>query len=689
MTGTSLDLGKHDLALGEISSDGGLLAVVRGKDGNADLAELMARPSPDAPPAPPSAPWNVALGKFALDGYTVRIEDHATGRPARYALTKTGLSLEGFSTARDAKGTLSVRFGVNGRGTASAKGPVGIHPTYAELDAEVKSLDLVPLEPYVLSNFKLSLARATLSARGVLSLREGAEGKAGVGFAGSAAIQNLLALDESTNLDFFKWDAFSLQGMKAGYNPTLLQVEKIAVAGLACDIVIEADGTVNLRRVVGKPAPSEGEEEEPAEQTAAAGAPPPAATPAPPAAEASEKVPIRIDTLTLEGGRIGLADHFIKPNYAATLMDLGGTVTGLSTEEGTVAQLDLSGRLASNSPLRIAGRVNPLAATAFADVTASFRDIDLPPFTPYSGKYAGYAIDRGTLTMELKYKLENRKLTAENRLLVDQFEFGEKVESKDATKLPVRLAVSLLRDKDGLIDLDLPIEGSLDDPKFRLGKVIWHVIGNLIGKAATAPFALLGKVLGGGGKGEEFSSVDFAAGHDTLDDDARKKLDALAKALNDRPALKLKTTGRFSGKEDLEELPRLRLERKVKAQKMADLAERGEAPASVDAVVIDEKEYAAYLKKAYKKEKFKKPGNFLGMAKDIPAPEMESLMLANLTATTDDLRQLALARANSVKDYLTGPGKVEAARVFILEPGDKPATTQGKASASRVDFALE
>lgn len=399
-------------------------------------------------------------------------------------------------------------------------------------------------------------------------------------------------------------------------------------------------------------------------------------------------MPIRIDTLTLEGGRLGLADHFIKPNYAATLMDLRGSVTGLSTEEGTVAQLDLSGRLASNSPLRIAGRVNPLAATAFADVTASFRDIDLPPFTPYSGKYAGYAIARGTLTMELKYKLENRKLTAENRLLVDQFEFGEKVESKDATKLPVRLAVSLLRDKDGLIDVDLPIEGSLDDPKFRLGKLIWHVIGNLIGKAATAPFALLGKALGGG-KGEEFSSVDFAAGHDALDDAARKKLDALAKALNDRPALKLKATGRFSGEEDLEGLRRLRLERKIKAQKLADLVERGEAPASVDAVVIDEKEYATYLKKAYKKEKFKKPGGFLGIPKDIPAPEMESLMLANLTPTTDDLRQLALARANAVKDYLTGPGKVEAARVFVIEPGDKPATPEGKASASRVDFALE
>jgi uncharacterized protein involved in outer membrane biogenesis len=699
VAGFSADLGKHDVSVGELASAGGFLAVLRDKQGNADVTNLMAGPPPGAPREPPSVPWNVALEKLTLDGYTVKVDDRATQRPARYALTGVSLLLEKLSTARGAKGAIAVRFGVDGKGVAAAKGTVGFTPMFADLKVDVKNLPLVPLQAYVVQNLGLSLARGNLSAAGALKFGEGANGKASFTYGGSALVAGLLALDRSTNLDFVKWETFSAEGMKAGYNPMFLEVSRLALSGLACDFTIEADGRTNLQKVVGAAAPRADDETEESQAAEAEPSPPaappavPVPVPAPamavtaaPPPAAADVVPIRIDTLTLQGGRIGLTDHFIQPNYSATLADLAGRVTGLSSQAGTVAQLDLRGNLANHSPLQVSGAINPLSAAAFADVKASFKAIDLPPFTPYSGKYAGYAITRGALTMEVSYKLQNRKLAAQNRFLVDQFEFGDKVESKTATKLPVKLAVSLLKDKDGLIDLDLPIEGSLDDPKFRIGKVIWKIIGNLIGKAVTAPFALLGKLLGGGG--QEFSSVDFADGRETPDEAAKKKLDALAKALENRPALKLEATGRFSGEKDREGLKRLRLDRKVKAQKLADLAKKGEAPASVADVIVGENEYEAWLKKAYGKEKFPKPRNVIGIAKDLPATEMENLMLANLVVTDDDLRQLALARANAVKDYLTGPGKVEAARVFVLEPGQKPAEPADKARGSRVDFSL-
>jgi hypothetical protein len=714
---TDVDLGKREALVGEIASKGGTLAVARAKDGSVDLANLMAGPPAGAsaqPQARPSAPWTLVLGKLALDGYTAKIADNELVQPARYTLTGVNLVLEKLSTARGSKGTLDARFGINGKGVAKAKGPVGFDPMFADLKAEVRRIPLVPIQAYVVQNLNLALARGSLSAAGTLKFGQGADGKAMLTYSGDALVADLLTLDRATNLDFVGWESFSASGMQAGFNPMYLNVSRLALSGLACDFTIEADGTTSFQRILGTPATGDvGSDEEKAEGAAPAEAPAasvasanpapvPASTPAPAAASmpataanaspsaAASVMPVRIDTLTLQGGRIGVADRFVKPNYAATLADVTGRVTGLSSKEGTIAQLDLRGTLANHSPLQVAGSINPFSAAAFADVKASFRNIDLPPFTPYSGKYAGYAIARGGLTMEVSYKLQNRKLAAENHFLVDQFEFGDKVESKTATKLPVKLAVSLLKDKDGVIDLDLPIEGSLDDPKFRLSRVIWKVLGNLIAKAATAPFSLLGKLFGGGG--QELSSVDFADGSERPDEAAKKKLDALAKALANRPALKLEATGRFSGDADREGLKRLLLQRKVKAQKLADLAKKGEAPKSVDDVVVGEKEYETYLAKAYKKEKFPKPRNALGFSKSLPAPEMENLMLANIAVTDDDLRQLALARANAVKVYLTEVDKVDAARVFVLEPGAKATAPGGpadKARASRVDFSLK
>jgi outer membrane protein OmpA-like peptidoglycan-associated protein len=687
---TSLDLARREASVGELMSAGGVLAVARDKDGNADITNLMAPRSPTQAPGPP---WKVVVGKLALDGYTLKVDDRAPERPARYTLTKLNLDLQRLSTERGAKATLAARFGVDGRGVASARGPVGLNPIFADLKVDVKRIDLVPLQAYVLPSLRLSLARGALTGAGRLSFGEGANGKAKFVYTGNALVAGLLAVDDATKLDFFKWETFSLEGMRAGFNPVFLEVSNLGISGLGCDLTIEADGTTNLSKVVGKPAPPDEDEGESGPASAAPvppttpPVPPPSASASPAAPAAADVTPIRIDTLTLKGGRVGLADHFVQPNYAATLTELTGRMTGLSSKAGTVAQLDLKGSLANHSPLAVTGSVNPLAATAFADVKASFHDIDLPPFTPYSGKYAGYAIARGALTMEVSYKLQNRRLSAQNRFLVDQFEFGDKVDSPTATKLPVKLAVSLLKDRNGVIDVDLPIEGSLDDPKFRIGKVIWKLIGNLIVKAATAPFALIGQLFGGGTSGE-LSSVDFADGSAAPDEAAKKKLDALAKALENRPALKLEATGRFSGEEDSKGLKRLRFERKVKAQKLADLAKKGGAPASVDDVVVDEKEYAVYLAKAYKREKFDKPRNVLGIAKGLPVAEMESLMLANVEVTDDDLRQLAFARANVVKDYLTGPGKVDAARVFVLEPGRTPAERKDGARASRVDFSL-
>lgn len=223
------------------------------------------------------------------------------------------------------------------------------------------------------------------------------------------------------------------------------------------------------------------------------------------------------------------------------------------------------------------------------------------------------------------------------------------VDSPDATKLPVRLAVSLLKDRQGDITLDLPVTGSLDDPKFSVWGVVLDIVKNLLVKAATSPFALLGSLVGGG---EELSYLEFDAGTAALGAGAEERLKKIATLLTDRPALKIEIAGRVDPEQDRQGLTRLLFERKVKAQKLADLVKRGESAMSADDVTVEPAEFPTYLKQAYKKEDIPgKPTNFLGFAKDIPEAEMEQLMLGAIMVGDDDLRQLAQRRAQTVKDY--------------------------------------
>jgi hypothetical protein len=344
-------------------------------------------------------------------------------------------------------------------------------------------------------------------------------------------------------------------------------------------------------------------------------------------------------------------------------------------------------KLDNAAPVDINGKINPLSKDLYLDIVANARDIELSPFSPYSGKYVGYGIEKGKLSFNVKYKVENRKLDAQNQIILNQLTFGEKVESPTATKLPVLLAVALLKDRNGVIDINLPISGSLDDPQFSVGGIILKLILNIITKAVTAPFALLGSLFGGG-SGEELSFVEFDYGRATLTPAAEAKLKTLATAMNNRPALKLEISPRVDPVNDLEGLKKASLERKVKAQKFKELARRGEAPASVDDVQVASGEYERYLKAAYGAESFPKPRNVIGLAKDIPVPEMEALMLKYTQVGDDDLRDLANRRAQIVRDRILASGQITSDRVFIVASKTTSADDKSKGRSSRVDFSL-
>jgi hypothetical protein len=405
-------------------------------------------------------------------------------------------------------------------------------------------------------------------------------------------------------------------------------------------------------------------------------------------------LPITIGKIEVTRGNLNISDFFVRPNYSANLTDVTGTVSAMSKDQA--GDIAIAARVDGTAPVEVKGRIQPFAKDIALDLAATARDVDLPPLTPYSIKYAGYGIEKGKLTFDVHYRIENRKLAADNRLVLDQLTFNrERVDSPTATKLPVLLAVALLKDSRGVIDLQLPISGTLDDPKFSMWGLIVQVIGNLIGKAATAPFALLTAAFGG--HGEELSVVPFAAGSASLNDDAQKRMETLAKALGDRPALKLEIAGRADLATDREALRHNAVDTAMKREKMKSLVRDGNAPASLDLVTIGSDERSRWLKAAYEEAPIKsRPRNVIGMLKDVPDGEMEAMLFADAKVEDDAIRLLANARAQSVKDALATKG-IAGERMFLLAPrlgnergaaSSAAVTPAENAPPTRVDLAL-
>ena len=695
--GAGADLQAQTANLGSIAVRGAAANLRREKDGRLNVERIArtdksgAQEKPQAAPAagePAGQPWRIDLGELSVERSSVAFEDLAIGEPLRISVAPIQLKAEKLSTAKGQRGNVTLRATIDKSGTIMASGPVTLHPLSGNLWVDARTIAITPAQRYIDDQVNLAITSGAVSAKGVAAFEMPAGGALKASYKGDFGLTDFAAVDKPTTQDLLKWKSLTLGAIDFNLEPLKVSLDEIALADFYARIILSAEGRLNLQdlaRPPGAPAPGEApaaKPEAPAPQAAtpAAGDKPPAAQPA----IAGLPSNIRIGKITLQGGNVNFSDFFIKPNYTANLTGVGGAVTEMTPEKA--GDVELRAKLDNAAPVEILGRVNPLAADLFLDIKASAKDIELPPMSPYSIKYAGYGIERGKLSVNVKYHIENRKLTAENNIYLDQLTFGEKVESPTATKLPVTLAVALLKDRNGVIDVNLPISGSLDDPQFSVIGIVFQVIGNLIVKAITAPFALLGAAFGGG---EELAYVEFAPGSAALDGDDVGKLKNLTKALTERPGLKLDVAGRVDPGVDREGLKRASIDRKVRAEKFDDLRREGKAPASADAVTVESAEYEKYLRRAYGDEKFPKPRNVIGLAKDLPVPEMENLMLTHAQVTDEDLRLLANARAQVAKEWIVTEGKVTAERVFIVAPKLSAEGIKDKGKPTRADFAVK
>ena len=697
VTGASFEMERRNLLVSEISLRRSRLFVHRNGKGELNLRE-MAGSSRTASTSTPAGPaWQYALQKVALDDIGVRWRDEIpSSGTADIGLQHLSATVENLSSRPDSSADISLNAQTGRSGTVRLAGSVVTTPRIsAKLRVKASSLPILPVQPYFADKVQIRVTGGTVSAEGALTAL--LENAPKFSYRGDASVNRFSSVDNVHHNDFLKWETLHVDGIRFDSAPLNVDIQEISLKNFYSRLIIHPDGSVNVQHILDK---GDGSMEAPAEADEAAsswgdiGKPPGkvrAQSSAPSGApDRQPPAPVRISRVSLEGGQVRFSDRFIKPNYSANLTRLGGRIVGLSSNLAETAAVDIHGSVDGAAPVIIQGRINPLSENLFLDLTAVAKGVDLPTATPYSSTYAGYPIIKGKLSMDVHYVIKNRKLVADNRLVLDQLTFGDKVESPKATNLPVLLAVALLKDRHGVIDVNLPVSGSLDDPKFSVGAIILKVIVNLISKAVTAPFALLGSLVGAGA---ELSYIEFAPGRSDLDQNALDKISSLSRALEDRPALHLDVAGRIDPVSDRQGLQRRMLEHKVKRIKLMSLSKEMDDPTNLDELSVDRNEYPMLLKQVYRKETFPKPRNLIGFPKDLPVPEMENLILSHTKVTDDDLRQLGLRRARVVADAILKTGKVTSDRVFVLEPNLKSKAGESdpaeKAKMSRVDFSLK
>ncbi|HLO63784.1 MAG TPA: DUF748 domain-containing protein [Azonexus sp.] len=684
--GIKVDLPARRIEIAEVTNRGARARMLRNKAGQIEwvsspvLKTIRATDAKVEAKAKEEKPWIGVVGKLGIEDLGFRFEDQTTQPAAIQEIGGFSLHGEGLTNEPNRKGKIAVQTQINKKGSLNVEGSLQVYPLDVAVKVETQAIPLLPLEPYLGQFLNVSVNRGQVSNKGEATAKLDTGGLK-AGYKGNFTLGDFVAVDKANSADFLKWKSLYFGGIDFRLEPMAVNVGEIALTDFYSRLILNKEGRLNLVDMVRKPEgqalAAAGDKSVEAKVGGKAETKLAAKSQAP----AKPPVPIKIAKITLQNGTVNFSDFFVKPNYTVNIAKLGGRVSGLSSAPDTVADMELRGKYANSAPVQILAKLNPLAAKSYLDLKADITGVDLTGFSPYSGKYAGYAIEKGKLSLNVAYKLENNQLTAENRLFIDQFTFGDKVESPDATKLPVNLAISLLKNNRGEIDLNLPISGSLDDPQFSIGGLIVKVIVNLFVKAVSSPFALLGSMFGGG---EELSNVEFAVGRAGIDAAATKKLESLAKALVERNSLKLEITGRADPESDKEGIKRVALERAMKAEKLKDLKKAGEGK-SLDDIEIGLDEYKTYLTRAYKEAKFPKPRNVVGLQKDLPVEEMEKLMLTNLPATDDDIKSLADRRAEVVQGWLVEQGKVPPERVFLL-PAKVEHDDKGK--GSRADFSL-
>ena len=665
-----------------------LFSPAAASDSAVDAAEDSAASEATEPPANAEASeeadgdaFKVSIGAVSLTESKLTFTDNTAPSPAKFELAPVSIKTKQVEVPLVKPIDFEIDLTANAEAKVTIDGTMMADPFSVDLNLDLKDVPMNAFEPYLQGSTSIDIPRGLASFNGKLGY--GAERKGStMDLAGALSTRNVTIRERGKSGDLITWSEIVADDLRLKLTPGSLDIGTLTLRKPTVRAALEKSG-MNLSRAFSPP----GKKAETADNQEA---------------ESSDPFPIKIKRVKLLEADASFTDRSISPSVAVTLDKLSGTVAGLSSAELARADVDLTGKVNKYAPFKITGKINPLSDNAFTDLIVQADNIDLTSFSPYSEKFAGYAIDKGKLHLNLGYKLSKRSLRGENDVVLDQFTLGGKTKSSDAPPLPIPLAVALLKNHKGEIDIDLPVRGNLDDPEFSYGRMIGRALINLITQVATSPFSIVGNVggmVGGmvlGEKDADFSRINFEPAGHALSEIGDTKLRALAGALGERPQLDLAVSGSASAEQDSAQLRETKLDERVKELYIAELRRRRKAaPESTAEVVLTDEERAELIEELYEQSFSERSRTFLkslraGLesgttdgavaeafargAADGSVDEdqrliaaMRARLLEQTPVTEDDLRRLATSRAETVRDRLIAEGGIDASRVFLKE----------------------
>ena len=673
---TTVDLTKQQVVIGKIRSNKLETWAAREADGQLDWQKLFAsqpsKPSkapepakapatadsPKADPAAPSKPWQVLLKDVQLRNYQVHLADRQAKPAVALELGPLNIDVQNFDSLNQSPFTLKVDSGLGKQGKIQAAGEVNLNPVSAKLKVNTQDIDLRVAQSYISPFIRLELRSGMLGSNLDVNLKSADPLKLQI--TGRAQVEQLHTLDTLKTRDFLKWQRLVLEGVNYQHGESL-SIDKVNLLQPYVRFMINDDRTTNVDDLlIPQPANS-------------------GAKSAPKPASKEKPLGIHIGQIAINDGSANFADFSLTPNFATAIQQLNGQIGTIDSRQAKPASVDIKGKVDRYAPVTIKGSVNPFDPIAALDIATSFKRVELTTLTPYSGKFAGFRIRKGRLNLDLHYVITKGQLKAENKVVVEQLQLGEKVDSADAVDLPIRLAIALLKDSDGRISIELPISGDLNNPQFSVMPIVWQTLRNLVVRAASAPFKFIGGLISGGGS-EDLGNVSFAPGSSELSKEAEGALNTLAKALKERPNLRLEIEGTAAASSDGPFLAQERLEREYQYNYYKMLQRRGEkVPAQASLLVVPESEKAPLLEGIYRTRlKQQPPAEWKDLGGDERTAKLKDGLIKFWSSSDVLLRQLGQDRASTIKDYLVDKGQLEDDRVYFIDANLGQAEKDGR-----------